>query len=360
MRLDEPRWWYEAGRRPLIARALAPVSALYARVVEHRFDRAKPYRSSLPVICIGNLTVGGTGKTPFAMRVAEELRQLGELPVFLTRGYGGRIQAPHWVDPDADTARAVGDEPLLLARVAPTVVSKDRAAGAQAIEETGRASVIVMDDGLQNPSLAKDFTIAVLDHRRGIGNGMVFPAGPLRARLAFQLNLVDAIVLNSPPGDSDGPGNDLSFLRSRFSRPVIRSRPEPSGNVDWLRGARVVAFAGIANPQRFFRLLETLGAQIAAVVQRPDHHFFDHADANEVLDLATNHNAIPVTTEKDWVRLGGGSGAIAELKQRSRALPIRATLDETERERLSSLLQSALRTARQAIARTRAPEPPCR
>lgn len=353
VRLDEPRWWYEAGRKPFIAWALRPISALYARAVERRFNRTKPYRSSLPVICIGNLTVGGTGKTPFAMRVAEELRELGEQPAFLTRGFGGRVEAPHWVDPEADTARDVGDEPLLLTRVALTLVSKDRAAGARAIEESGRASVIVMDDGLQNPSLEKDFTIAIVDARRGIGNGMVLPAGPLRARFEFQLSRVDAIVLNSPPGRSDAPDSGASFFESHFSGPVIRSRPEPSGDVDWLRGTRVVAFSGIANPERFFRLLETLGAEIAAIVQRPDHHVFDRADARDILDLSAKHNAIPVTTEKDWVRLKGGSGALEELKQCSRALPIRAVLEETERERLISLLQSALRKARRALASSR-------
>jgi len=352
VRLDEPSWWYEAEGKPFIARALSPISALYARAVEHRFNRSKSYRSSLPVICVGNLTVGGTGKTPFAMHIAEELKALGEQPAFLTRGYRGSVKTAHWVDTESDTAHDVGDEPLLLARVAPTLVSKDRPDGARAIEESGRASVIVMDDGLQNPSLAKDFTFAIVDGRRGIGNGMVLPAGPLRARLAFQLARVDAIIVNNPPGSAVRE-NGLSFLRSHFSGPICKSRPEPSGDVEWLRGARVVAFAGIANPQRFFHLLEALGAQIAAVVQRPDHHFFSQDDAREILDFAAKHKAMLVTTEKDWVRLKGGSGALAELKQQSRTLPIRTVLDKTERELLIPLLQSALRKARQALASSR-------
>lgn len=347
MPLDEPGWWYRPGRAPAVVCALRPVSAAYAWAVERRFRKTKPFRSSLPVICIGNLTVGGTGKTPFAIHVAETLARLGERPVLLTRGYGGRIRGPHWVDPERDTAADVGDEPLLLTRIAPTLVSRDRAAGARAIEAAGSATVIVMDDGLQNPSLVKDLTLALIDAHRGIGNGKVLPAGPLRARLAFQLAMLDAIVVNRPPGAARDA--NLDWLGS-FTGPILSAAPEPKGDLDWIKGARLVAYAGIANPQRFFALLQELGGDLVATVALADHHAFGAKDAKRILDLAASRDAIPVTTEKDWVRLRGGGGPLAELATRSRTLAIRAKLTEQDGARLQDLLSSALVRSRRRPA----------
>lgn len=346
MPLDEPSWWYRSQGPNAIARALRPASAIYAWAVERRFRRARPYRSSLPVICIGNLTAGGTGKTPLALRIAQDLIAMGEQPALLTRGYGGRVAGPHWVDPGSDTASAVGDEPLLLAEVAPTVVSRDRAAGARAIEGAALASVIIMDDGLQNPSLCKDLTIALVDGRRGIGNGEVLPAGPLRARLGFQLGLVDAVVVNQPPADrADSKPQLPRTIQQQFAGPVLAAAPSPRGDVDWIKGARLVAFAGIANPQRFFGLLEQLGGVVATTVALPDHHEFSEKDAERILSLAASHDAIPVTTEKDWVRLKGGNGARGELLTRSRTLAIRLSLVEQDADRLRALLARAVMRA---------------
>lgn len=343
MPLDEPGWWYRSGPAPAVVRCLRSVSAVYAWAVERRFRKTKPYRSALPVICIGNLTAGGTGKTPFAIHVADTLTTLGERPALLTRGYGGRIRGPHWVDAEKDTAADVGDEPLLLARAAPTFVSRDRAAGARAIEVAGSATVIVMDDGLQNPSLVKDLAIALVDARRGIGNGEVLPAGPLRARLKFQLEMVDAIVVNRPPGAArDG---DLNRLEA-FAGPVLSAAPEPQGDLDWIKGARLVAYAGIANPQRFFALLEELGGKLVETVQLGDHHVFSEKDAGHILDLAASQGAIAVTTEKDFVRLRGGERPVSELAARSRTLAIRVRLSEPDAERLHALLSSALMRSR--------------
>lgn len=343
MPLDEPSWWYEPGRGPVVARALRPASAIYTWAVERRFRRARPYRPSLPVICIGNLTAGGTGKTPLAMRIAQDLINRGERPVFLTRGYGGRTAGPHWVDPKSHTATAVGDEALLLAEIAPALVSRDRAAGARAIEAASTASVIIMDDGLQNPSLCKDLTIALVDARRGIGNGEVLPMGPLRARLGFQLGLVDAIVVNhSPAGHGEFQSQSFQWLESQFAGPVLAASPEPQGDTAWIKSARLVAFAGIANPQRFFRLLEMLGGDVAATVTLPDHHVFRQKDAERILSLAASHDAVPVTTEKDWVRLKAGHGAIRELFAHSRKLGIHLKLKEHDAERLNGLLAAAL------------------
>lgn len=343
MPLEEPSWWYEPGRAPVVARALRPASVVYAWAVERRFRRTRPYRASLPVICIGNLTAGGTGKTPLAMRIAQDLIDMGERPTFLTRGYGGRTAGPHWVDPKSDTATAVGDEALLLAEIAPALVSRDRAAGARAIEAVSTASVIIMDDGLQNPSLCKDLTIALVDARRGIGNGEVLPMGPLRAGLGFQLGLVDAVVINhSPAGHGELQSQSFQWLESQFAGPVLAASPGPQGDVAWIKTARLIAFAGIANPQRFYRLLEMLGGNIATTVTLPDHHMFRQRDAERILSLAASHDAIPVTTEKDWVRLKVGYGAIGELFAHSRKLGIRLELKEHDAKRLDGLLAAAL------------------
>lgn len=334
MRLNEPSWWYRPDEPGAIVRLLRPVGALYGWAVECRFQRAKPYRSSLPVICIGNLTLGGTGKTPMAMALARMLLQQGERPVFLTRGYGGRAEGPCWVDIQFSTAEEVGDEALLLARIAPTMVSRDRAAGARAIEASGTASVIIMDDGLQNPSIHKDLTLALVDARRGIGNGAVFPAGPLRARLSFQLEHVDAIVVNGPP-EVEAPG----WLAGVFRGPVLNARPEPVGDIDWIKGTRLVGYAGIGHPERFFGLLEALGGKVVARVPLPDHHRFTEKDAEHILALAASHDAIAATTAKDFVRLSSGSGAIPELRARSRILDIQLVLDPASVEQLEALLR---------------------
>ena len=193
LRLEPPSWWY-SGRIPPAAWGLLPVSALYGAAVQKRFRDAKPYRGKLPVICVGNFTMGGAGKTPVALKLAALLRDHGIRPGFLTRGYGGRERGPYLVNAASDGAARVGDEPLLLAEAAPTVVSRDRPAGARLLE-TLAVNAIVMDDGFQNPSLAKDFSLVVIDAAAGLGSGRVFPLGPLRAPLAFQAGMADAILL---------------------------------------------------------------------------------------------------------------------------------------------------------------------
>jgi len=297
--VDEPAWWY--AREPeWQARLLGPIAAIYGPVAERRFARTKPFGSALPVICIGNFTVGGTGKTPLALFIARELKRRGEHPAFLTRGYGGRHKGPHRVDPALDTAADVGDEALLMVSEAPTLVARDRAAGARAIARDaglGTATVIVMDDGLQNPSLAKDLTIAVVDARRGFGNGHVLPAGPLRAPLDFQLGLADAILVNHPPGGAQTePSETAEWLRQRFPGPVLDARPQPIGDTSVLSGAKVVAFAGIADPGRFFALLETIGAEPVERIAFPDHHPYAASD------IAYAGAEAVLMTEKDAVK----------------------------------------------------------
>ncbi len=350
MRLDEPGWWYGTGaeaRPGLGARVLAPLlrplARLYGHVVETRFRRRQPYRSRYPVICVGNFVAGGTGKTPLALEIALLIIARGGAPVFLTRGYGGHERGPVWVRDGANAAWRFGDEPLLLARVAPTLVARDRKAGVHMIEESGRdCTAVIMDDGLQNPALVKDLSIAVMDGMRGLGNGEVIPAGPLRAPIAFQLGLVDAIVVREPPlvPGEDAPGI-LADLRRRFHGPVLAVRAVPDGDTAWLTGAPLVAFAGIANPARFFTLLESVGARVVGHVAFPDHHVLTRGDAEHLLALAETQGAHLVTTEKDWVRLEGDERLPAGFSERVRALPIRLELAERDLGRLVSLIEAA-------------------
>ena len=351
MPLDEPSWWY-GGAEDVRARALVPIGHLYGWIAERRYRRRTPYRSRLPVICVGNFTAGGTGKTPLSIFIARHLIARGERPAFLTRGYGGSTAGPDWVEPAAGAAARFGDEPMLLADVAPTIVARDRRAGIIAIERSQRAvTVVVMDDGLQNPSVAKDLSIALVDGRRGIGNGEVIPAGPLRAPLDFQLGLVDAIIVRDPP-DGGGDRSVLAVLRQGFPGPVLTANVTAADEAQRLRGQKVVAFAGIANPRRFYRLLESLGAEVAGTVSFADHHRFTHADAERLRDAARRAGASLVTTEKDFARLKG-EPALAELAAETRVLPIAIAVEERELQRLGSLIDAAL----QGVSRRRQPPP---
>ena len=342
MPLDEPPWWYRAPPSG-IATVLRPLAALYGWAVVARYWRATPYRSRLPVICVGNFTAGGTGKTPLVVHLCERLKAAGHEPVALTRGYGGRLSGPYWVNAKSDVARDVGDEALLLARAAPTLVARDRRAGAHAIE-TGPhpVTVIVMDDGLQNPGLAKDLTLAVVDGGRGLGNGLTMPAGPLRAPLPFQLELTDAVVVNG--AGSDAPVAE--WLRHRFAGSVLRSSLVPAESADWLKGTRVVAWAGIGAPERFFTMLASLGADMAEKLAFRDHQWLGDRDAARLLDLARRHAATLVTTAKDMARLTGAAGACAELAAASRVLHVKQVFAEPDAERLMSLIDTALEARR--------------
>lgn len=287
--------------------------------------KAPSYRSPIPVVCIGNFTAGGTGKTPFALWLAERLQQRDISVVFLTRGYGSTVSAQTSVDLRRHTAADVGDEAMLLARAGPVMVSPDRAAGAKAIlAEFPSAAVILMDDGLQNPALHKDLSIAVVDGARGFGNGGVIPAGPLRAPLAQQLARTDVIVVNGRREDRDAIEK---VLAPKFSGPVLSVWPEPAGPTSWLKSIRIVAFAGIGNPARFFRLLEATGAVLVARHAFADHHNFTDAEATRLISEAETRGAQLVTTEKDLVRLVATDGPRAELHRRARPLAISLNVD---------------------------------
>lgn len=321
MRLEAPFWWYR--ERGALASVLAPLGRLYGRLAEAKSARVTPNRSRLPVICIGNFTAGGGGKTPTALAVAALLGELGAHACFLTRGYGGTSEGPLLVR-KGQRAREVGDEPLLLADAAPTMVAADRVAGAKAIETT-EASVIVMDDGFQNPSLVKDLSIVVVDAGAGIGNGLIMPAGPLRAPLDQQLTRADALVVIG----SGGKAASLADAFKAQSKPVFTARMVARQDYRWLRVLPVIAFAGIANPQKFFATLGSNGAGLEEKRTFPDHHRYTNREAAALLKLAKERKAMLVTTEKDWVRLPDEEGtALGELKFRSRPFPIAVQFDD--------------------------------
>ena len=321
--MHEPAFWWRKSGGGL----LAPLAALYGAVAWGRIQaQGKP--AGVPVICLGNLTVGGAGKTPAALAVAHLLLAASERPFFLSRGYGGKLAGPVRVDPSFHHAADVGDEPLMLARLAPTIVARDRVAGARAAR-SGGASVIVMDDGFQNPSLNKDLAILVVDGRRGIGNGRVIPAGPLRAPLEIQIARAQAIVVVGPP---DGAAKILDTAR-RYGVTVFHGRLEADRNGLAALGKRkVLAFAGIGNPEKFFATLTEAGIDVAARSSFPDHHRYTATEAQGLIARAQAKNLVLITTEKDHVRLAGDP-ALAALKAHASTLPVRFIIDEHDQFR---------------------------
>lgn len=353
MPLEEPVWWY-AKPDDIRRHLLTPVSWLYGWLAERRFYRQQSYRSRLPVICVGNFTAGGAGKTPLSLAIARMLVERGQRPAFLTRGFGGKTRGPTWVaENEAHAARLYGDEPLLLAAIAPTMIARDRREGVIAIENDKRAfTAVVMDDGLQNPAIAKNLTIALIDGRRGIGNGEVIPAGPLRAPFDFQVGLADAIVVRDPPEDADAP-NIGAILRNSFPGPVLEARVAASGDTSWIARQPLLAFAGIANPQRFYRLLERLGGELLDSQSFADHHPFTATEAARLLEQASAANAQLVTTEKDFARLKGNP-ALVELAQQTRTVPIEARVHQRDMPTLHALIDDAI----QASTHRQRPPPP--
>jgi tetraacyldisaccharide 4'-kinase len=310
-------WWHEAG---LAAGLLAPFAAVYGAVASARL-RQRGARAAAPVVCIGNLTVGGAGKTPLALTLARLLKEAGDVPILLSRGYGGRLAGPLRVDLARHRAADVGDEPLLLARSAPAVVARDRVKGARAAVASG-ASVIVMDDGFQNPSLQKDFSVLVVDSRRGIGNGRVVPAGPLRAPLTAQLARADALVV---VGTLDA-GTGVTAAAHGHGVPVFHASLVPDAAVAAaLAGTRVLAFAGIGDPEKLFATLKGAGIAIAAARGFPDHHRYTPAEARMLCEQAEREALMLVTTEKDLARMQGDRN-VAALAARARAFPVTLTL----------------------------------
>jgi tetraacyldisaccharide 4'-kinase len=297
-----PRFWWQPSRS-LQASLLRPAGIIYTSIAAQRMRR-QGERADLPVICIGNFTVGGAGKTPTALAVARILDAAGESPAFLSRGYGGRLRGPVQVRMK-HTAFDVGDEPILLSGMARTIVSRDRPAGARLSHEVG-ATVVIMDDGLQNPSLIKDCAIAVVDGTTGIGNGLPLPAGPLRAPMNVQWPAVDAVLIIG----SGEPGREIAEEAERLGKRVFRARLEPEMDAARsLEGKKVLAFAGIGRPAKFFDTLRACGARVEAVHSFPDHHRYKAAELAALRQEAETRGLQAVTTEKDFTRIAAVEGA---------------------------------------------------
>ncbi len=284
-----PDFWRRTGILPGL---LSPLALAYDLAGRRRRSGIEGLRLPIPVICVGNLVLGGAGKTPVALALAEALLQRGLNPSFLTRGYGGRLAGPLLVDPERQSAQEVGDEPLLLAGRAPTVVSRDRPAGARLAMEQG-AQVLIMDDGFQNPSLRKDFSLLVVDAAYGFGNGKVFPAGPLRESLAGGLARADAVVLLR-----GGEPTICSELPSDL--PCLAAQLKPRSD---LPEGRYFAFAGIGRPEKFFASLKAADVDLAGSLAFPDHHRYAAEDLARLRREAEAVGAQLITTEKDLVRL---------------------------------------------------------
>jgi tetraacyldisaccharide 4'-kinase len=293
-----PGFWTK--RRPtLLARLLHPVGSLYGRTTARRM-REPGEHAGAPTICVGNFVAGGAGKTPAALALARMLIGNGRRVAFLSRGYGGDARVePLMVDANVHTAAVVGDEPLLLARIAPCWVGTDRVRSARSAVEAG-ANVLVLDDGLQNPALVKDLAFAVVDGETGFGNGLCVPAGPLRAPVSAQLPFVRALIVLG------GEEAALSAIAaSAPGKPLIRASLEPDALAAApLIGREVVAFAGIARPEKFYATLRRVGAQIVMTRDFADHHSYTPREIEALIEEAGRRSALLATTEKDLVRLG--------------------------------------------------------
>jgi tetraacyldisaccharide 4'-kinase len=334
--MREPAFW----NRPssLLSRLLTPAGTLYGAVAARRM--AQPgAQAGVPVICVGNYHVGGAGKTPTVLALAGILRALGETPVVLSRGYGGRLEGPLQVDPQKHTAADVGDEPLMMAKTLPVIVARQRAAGLAPARAAG-ASIIVMDDGFQNPAVAKDVSLIVIDSDRGIGNGQVLPAGPLRAPLPPQTARTDALVI---VGGGIAADDLAERIRARGGL-VLRAKLEPDENaIAALRDKRVYAFAGIGDPRRFFRSLRACGIEVVRERAFADHHPFSQDEVAELRAVAERDGLTLVTTEKDLARLRSTDGLTAFTQT---VVPFAVTLVFDDEPALRSFLISRIVQAR--------------
>ncbi|OCW57121.1 tetraacyldisaccharide 4'-kinase [Hoeflea olei] len=319
---EAPPFWWEA--RGLQSALLAPFSWVYGRVARRIMDKRVRKAVPVPVICIGNFTVGGSGKTPTALALGAAAIAHGYKPGFLSRGYGGGVRHAKVVDVAHDTARLVGDEPMLLAATALTVVSANRIEGAELLVREG-ADLILMDDGFQSARLVFDQALLVVDARRGVGNGCVFPAGPVRAPVIDQVRHSDGLVVIGEGGGAD----PMIRLAARAAKPIHLARVVPREPAR-LRDRNCLAFAAIGDPEKFFATLEEAGIRLAQRRSYPDHHHFTGDEIEDLLTQAELYGLDLVTTSKDHVRLLSGHGRALELAEKSAVLDIELAFDSPD------------------------------
>ncbi|MBS9719507.1 tetraacyldisaccharide 4'-kinase [Tianweitania sp. BSSL-BM11] len=313
-----PFWWEQADWR---AWSLWPASALYGAVAKRQMRRAPRVKIAAPVLCIGNYTVGGAGKTPVAIAMAKSFMARGFTPGILSRGHGGSFGKPHLVDPHHDIARHVGDEPLLLAGAAPVAVSADRQAGARLLLDQG-CDALIMDDGFQSARIHIDFALLVVDAIRGVGNGHVIPGGPLRAGLVEQLRFTDA-VLKMGKGTA---GDAVIRKAARAGRPMFEAHTQLVSGQDFA-GRRFLAFAGIGNNAKFFDTVREAGGELAGTRSFPDHHAYAEDELADLERSAADLDATLITTAKDAARLRGWSPATTRFLEGVDVLAVEAAFD---------------------------------
>jgi tetraacyldisaccharide 4'-kinase len=317
--MHEPAFWH----RPAswMSLLLSPLAAVYGAVAARRMQ-LNGYDAGIPVFCVGNYHVGGAGKTPTVLALVKLLRDLGETPVVLSRGYGGRLRGPVMVEPNRHRAADVGDEPLMLARTVAIAVARERLDGLALAKSQG-ATVIVMDDGFQNPAITKDASLIVIDAHRGLGNARVFPAGPLRAPLPPQIERTDALIVVGQGSAADAVAAAVAMQ----DKPVLTARLKADdAALSSLRGQRVLAFAGIGDPDRFFRTLRGNGVEVVGQQAFADHHPFTRDEIESLVAAAKRDALIPVTTEKDLARLHTG-GELPPWAQGITAFPVKLEFD---------------------------------
>ncbi len=318
-----PAFWY-SDRRTITGVVLSPLGWLYGAGGRFRNLVTNSYKAKLPVICVGNFVAGGAGKTPVALAIAGLLQRQHRSPGFLIRGYGGELSGPVSVRTGSHSSSDVGDEALLLADKCPTIVARDRRAGAEKLSNMD-VDTIVMDDGFQNPSLHKDLSFIVIDHSQGIGNGRIIPAGPLRAPLRDQIAKAHGFIIIG----GELVDQNLKHHLQNSSKPIFTAHLKPADNAPDLAGKKVIAFTGIGMPDKFFATLEKAGAEIIERIRFPDHHPFSQNDARWLLDLQSdNDECLLVTTAKDHIRLKETDDVCDRLYQTSQAYGVELEFDQ--------------------------------
>jgi tetraacyldisaccharide 4'-kinase len=325
-----PDFWYDQ-EASLLSNFLGPVGWIYGFISTIRQDRAKPWQATIPIICIGNLVAGGQGKTPTALSIGNALKAHGKSIHFISRGYGGSIRKLVLVDPYTHSAKEVGDEPLLLAQIAPTWISANRKIGIEAACKAG-AEIIVMDDGFQNPSVIKNLGIIVIDGETGFGNGRLIPAGPLRENIPAGLSRAQAvIIIGKDPFDLKNTISNLAKKILQKPIKVFAASLLPNDVAAKLKNTKVFAFAGIGRPEKFFTTLREIGVELVGTKAFTDHHPYSKKEINHLLQLAKRKKAILVTTTKDHVRL--------PIEQKKDVRTVSVTLDWTDTNALDKLIK---------------------